>query len=277
MTPFPTTTMTSIATNVYTTNATFYWSTIWHRHLDLYQNGDGIIMANETTIVANPNTANFTLGTTPVTRDPVSSTVTAGHTIQSPDAYYIYDRIRIMTANAVADAAGEVVCVTDSVVGNALVTRTRTLPYSEEVVSTPAGTFTKITTLYETNSGFITPVSTQVVTSVWSQGVVSSYTTTFTTDERTVYPDVNTKLHEYFRDNATVTQDGIEIALETPFFYLPERGNLPKLTDQDYVPPWEQCGDQGPPMINYGYPPQEVCGRPLRKVFHLSMLINNFS
>lgn len=254
---YPTTTITSIDTNIYTTNATFYWSTAWNRDIELYPNGEGVIMANETFVQANP-VGNITLGTTPSTQT-VSETVTAGVTIKSPDAYYIYDRIRIMTANAIADANGEVVCVTDIVVGEADVVETRTLELSSDYTSTPLYTLTRTETLYESTSGFVEPVTTYITTIVQSNGVASSYTSTYTTDERTTYLDVNTKLHEYFFETATVTQAGIDIALESPFFYYPERGNLPKLSDQEAVLPWENCAGRGPPLVNYGYPPHEVC------------------
>jgi hypothetical protein len=102
---------------VYTTNATFYFSTRWERNLKLYEVPNDVIKANETIIRPNDQ-INPTIATT--TYDQLTtSTVVAGKTIQSPDAYYIYSRIRILTAAAVKDSAGEIACVTDSVTGEA--------------------------------------------------------------------------------------------------------------------------------------------------------------
>jgi len=223
-------------------------------------------MANQTRVLPNSDSIVITLATTPITRT-MTETVEHGLTIKSPDAYYVYSKIRIMTANAVADAAGNVVCVADSIKGSSVAVKTST--FDSVVTSVPYTTRYVTTTIYESVGDLVTPVSTITTTVVDSSAVESSFVSTWTTDDRVTYQGVNTKLGQYFLKGATVTQEGTEIALATPFLYKPERGNVPVLGDQDYVPDYNNCNPSGPPLSNYGYPPQQVCAIKMHFKFHV--------
>lgn len=261
MTPLPTTTITKVETNVYTTNGTFYFSTAWGRPINLFKVAEGVIAANETTIVPNREIDGQTLGTTPVVRT-MTETVVAGVTIQSPDAYYIYSRVRIMTASAILDDAGQVACVTDSVTGHSLYTETDSFPSA--YTTTSSSFYLTEETLYATSGSFIEATATITKTVVISRVGFTTIPTTYTTNDLATFSGINSNIQDFLMANATSTQPGIEITLATPFLWKPERGNVPKIdeeVDKVFGPETYLCASgagHGPPVTNYGYPPEEV-------------------
>lgn len=212
-------------------------------------------MPKETVIIANPITEESASSTSPVLQK-ASQVVTHGVTIQSPDAVYIYSKFRIMTAQAVQDSLGNMACVGKSTLNTGYTSTYIGTAYSP-VSSYPYSTYIDSQTLYQSTGKFVTPVTTVFETHTWVRTVYTTwYTTQTTTREPFVVNGVNTNLDPFFMRNGSATQEGVEIALETPFFFKPLRGNYPPKGDNDWTGV-EDCG-WGPPMVNYGYPSAQV-------------------
>jgi hypothetical protein len=109
--------------------------------------------------IEDPNAADSPiLDLTPATGT-ITETVVAGTTIKSPAAYHVYSTVRILTAAAVTNDEGQVVCVTDSISGDdpsEFVTATFNISFT----TVPYLTRTIVETLYTTESSrFHSPIT----------------------------------------------------------------------------------------------------------------------
>jgi hypothetical protein len=145
----------------------------------------------------------------------------------SPQAFYVYSTVKIITAAAVTDSSGNVVCATFSgfpSVFPATSYSTSTYPYH-----TYWGTETHISILYSTlPSSLLTPYTTYTTVITYTD-IISLLTyspegtfTTTVTDELT-FAYANQYAEAYFGSMDT-EPTGVVISLTTPFVYLPSRG-----------------------------------------------------
>jgi hypothetical protein len=206
ITPYPTATSTNYETNVYTTNATSYLDVeIGYDPVALYTNvAPG---PKENSIVLNANGKN------------VTAVTTAGKTVYSPQAFWVYSTVRIITAEAVTDSSGNKVCGTTSACESAF-------PINSDSM------LSSISSIYPS--------------------VISILESTATSTNELVFTGINSNVDSYFFTNQTATQTGVIISLTTPFVYAPTRDAKAVVDGMSRI-----C-TQGPGLENYGYPVQTL-------------------
>ena len=238
VTPYPTTTVTNYETNVYLTNATFTSTIAFTTNpISLYTNP-----------APHPTESAKGLNGTQI--------VTGGTTIQSPSAFYVYSSVKIITAAAVTDSQGNVVCGTSSAFPSVYTEQSETEISS--AYTTDRETYTVVETLYSTgSSGLLSPTRTITTQSAetntfYTESISDggSFTTTYTFEPK--FSNINSNAEAYF-GNATAKPTGVIISLTTPFVFIPPRGA--NVSNAGGEP--RDC-DQLGSNIDYGYPAQQV-------------------
>ncbi|KAH8592125.1 hypothetical protein B0O99DRAFT_689906 [Bisporella sp. PMI_857] len=242
----PSTVRTRYETNVRTTNASFVF-----------------------TYPVGYNPATLMLNNAPqplqTTSKIVNSTqvVTAGVTVQSPAAFWVYSTVKIITVPAVTDAGGNAVCATPSQ-GNS----TGFSPGAGLAKPTgPTSDIFAITSINSNAEAYFggSSISGRVAT---TEGAItgattrSAFTFTDTLGSLTTRSVSTQLLHEtlpvWARSNGetfvfTPSTTGVAITFPTPFIYLPPRGATGG-TEAGAISVCLQTGGNE----NYGYVPQSV-------------------
>jgi hypothetical protein len=236
VTPYPTTTLSAITTNVYTTNASFtYTHEIGLNPIDLYGNSQGGTIAQTATSLNG------------------SQIVTAGITVNSPAAFNVLPTLKVIHVPAITDTNGNVACATRSAFPSIFTDFSRStasIPYSTET-----DTATKTETFYTSSgSGLISAIGTTTATiemphTLTSESVSTGGQFTSAYINLPVFT-VNPNAEAYFDGNASSKPTATLLSLATPFIYLPSRGATGRTGE-----PLNAC-TQGAGPENYGYPPQ---------------------
>ncbi|CAG8948928.1 hypothetical protein HYFRA_00002055 [Hymenoscyphus fraxineus] len=239
VTPYPTTTFSSVTTNVYTTNASFSYSKdVAKNPIALYYNEAGSVSQSWKSLNG-------------------SQIVTAGVTVNSPSAFNVYPTLKVINVPAVKDEKGNLVCATTSSLPNLYT------GFSESYTSIPTKTIsdtkTLTATLYTTSgSGLLSAIKTATLTttvafntnykvSVSTGGAFTSLydAPTFT---------ANSNAEEYFSTGKSNQISATVLSLATPYIHFPTRGHPSVQTLSKWFPPCEQLSG----AENYGYPAQQA-------------------
>ncbi|KAH8646402.1 hypothetical protein BGZ60DRAFT_244159 [Tricladium varicosporioides] len=235
VTPYPNKTVSNIETNIYTTNASFLFvNNIGRNPVTLYSNPGG-----------GPAQTSTSLNGT--------QTITAGVTVASPAAFWVYSTLKIITVPQVTNSNGDYVCATVST-STSILTGTSISRFSSPT-STQTVTRTVTETLYTSiGSGYIsaTGTVTRTETSYYTYyGYSISSGAAFTSTEPDVYSfTVNSYANAYFGGSATTKPSGTVLTLATPYIYLPARGSAGSNGSNP-----SSC-NRGPGQENFGYPVQ---------------------
>lgn len=235
VTPYPTTTISNIETNIYTTNASFLFSNnIGRNPVTLYSNPGGVPAQTSTALNG-------------------TQTITAGVTVASPAAFWVYSTLKIITVPQVTNSNGDYVCATVST--STSIETGRSFSRFSYPTSTQTRTSTITETLYTSiGSGYVsaTGTTTRTETSYYTYyGYSVSTGGAFTSTEPDVYSfTVNSYANAYFGGSATTKPSGTVLTLATPYIYLPARGSA-GLNGTDA----NGC-NRSPGQENFGYPVQ---------------------
>lgn len=241
VTPYPATTLSAITTNVYTTNASFPYSTdVGMNPIGLYYND----------VRAVSETAKSLNG---------SQIVTAGITVNSPAAFNVYPTLKVIHVPAVKDSKGNLVCATVSSFASTYTGVSRS--YTTIPISTRSNKVTLTATLYTTSGeGLISAIKTATVTTVdpvtensYKVSTGGAFTSTYDAPTFTA----NSNAEEYFSTKSGNPISATVLSLATPYIYLPTRGSPSAQADDTKKPSGPSCGQLSGPE-NYGYPAQEA-------------------
>ncbi|KAN0121806.1 hypothetical protein V8E51_000132 [Hyaloscypha variabilis] len=234
VTPYPNGTSTNIYTNVYHTTASFPVTHTMGNPIADYPNG-GFNM---------PESDKILHGT---------AVTTGGLTIPSPQAYYVYTTVKIVTAKPVVATDGQVMCGTVS-------------SWPGPNFYNVQATFKNINSNAEAYFGgssiggaTVIPTATSTHIHFGLLGSSSVKSTVTETAMGAFLTDVRGHAIE-----ATITPSGLEITLTTPFIYQPTRGANPETENSD------PCY-QGDGSVNYGYVPQTLVDYLARDPYYVSL------
>lgn len=240
VTPYPTITLSAITTNVYTTNASFPYSTdVGENPIGLYYNDVRVVQ--ETVKSLNG-----------------SQIVTAGVTVNSPAAFNVYPTLKVIHVPAVKDYKGNLVCATVSSFASTYTGVSKS--YETIPVTTLSPNVTLTATLYTTSGqGLISAITTAIITTV-DQVTENSYKIStggaFTSTYDAPTFTANSNAEEYFSTTSGNPLSATVLSLATPYIHLPKRGS-PSAQEDDTEKIIPLCG-QLSGQENYGYPAQEA-------------------
>ncbi|KAG4436209.1 hypothetical protein IFR05_008305 [Cadophora sp. M221] len=183
-----------------------------------------------------------------------TGTTIAGVTIKSPGVYWIYSKVKILTAPAITGNDGQIVCATDTIFSGYEAFTGLVTDYAWGLVTIPYTTGTKFNTVHSTDAkGFLVSVTTVMETNdVRYRTGISSWPTRTSTYPEATNVVIHSSVQEYFKKSGnSVTDSGVEISLAIPFAYLQRRSVACCRVLLD-----PRC--RSPPLENYGYPPQEL-------------------
>lgn len=180
---------------------------------------------------------------------------------QSPAAFYIYNTVKIITAAAVTNEHGQLVCGTTSVASRGSLF----IPDQTGTVDTVPATFSNMNGNQQAYFGGFgidgwtsKPTGTSTVTaSITNTFTESTGSTSILSTESTTWTATNVLLERVYTDalGNVVTQGeqptGVVISMTTPFVYQPARGAKGATGEAP-------CCVQGPGTENYGYVPQTL-------------------
>ncbi|KAK0113417.1 hypothetical protein ONS95_013674 [Cadophora gregata] len=229
ITKFPNTTLTNFETNIYPTGVSATWT---------YRVGANPI-ANEPNYVLRPTEAEQILeGTAPIT--------TGGIVVQSPDAFYVYSSVKIITAAPVTDAGGNIACGTTSEYNEWNADQFfsyRTLALSD-INSNAEAYFDRSDVAEPLTLSVLSSFGTEIfITGSQSDQISSIYVDADSSE--TCCPDGSGTMI------TATTRTEVVISLETPFIYLPSKGRRGFRGDTT------TCHQTGG-TENYGYVPRTL-------------------
>ena len=250
ITPYPNATSTNVVTNVYLTNASFPVTQTLGNPIENYPNNAFYMTELDTQL---NGTAVTTAGVTMY--KPVSTVETPLliSNRQSPQAFYVYTTVKIITARPVVATDGQIMCGTVS---------SWPRPNFYDVQAT----FSNINSNAEAHFGG---------SSIGGAAIIPTATATHTyfsiLDSLTFrYTSTETAVGTWFTDlrghtvEPTMASSGLEITLTTPFIYQPTRGANAATEDP------EACF-QGDGTENFGYVPQTLVDYLARDPHYLSL------